>query len=275
MAAPARGGAPSRIRLKELGDKNLVRSLPARFVGGPSGWSAFVDVHTPTGSVRTFRGDSGQKRNALEAACAAVLEWYDAQPPPAAAPAVVPPIGATMRSVVPRLLALQDAWEWKAHRLRDDDVAPPLQPPLQPAVKHERELPSPPPLLATEQPPRASSAPLPSLSPAASAASAAAMASAVPPKRQKTTADEVACEVKVLTYNVLSDSLAKSAWFSHRSTTELSWATRSAVIKKQIAAIDADVVCLQEVQAVHGPERIKGARTHILACIAAACLTQR
>jgi len=255
-AAPARGGAPSRIRLKELGDKNLVRSLPARFVGGPSGWSAFVDVHSPSGGVRTFRGDSGQKRNALEAACAAVLEWYDAQPPPAAVPAVIGPV---MRTVVPRLLALQDAWEWKAHRLRDDDAAPPPQlPPLQRPIS---ELPSPPAPVASvaDQPPRSSSAPLPSLSPAAGAAAATATI-----KRLKPAADDdAAFEVKVLTYNVLSDSLAKSAWFSHRSATELSWATRSAVIKKQITAVDADVVCLQEVQAVHGPERIKGARAHI------------
>ena len=57
--------------------------------------------------------------------------------------------------------------------------------------------------------------------------------------------------VKLLNWNVLADIYATEQQFEYCPGWALSWDYRKHLILKQIAAIDADVVCLQEVQSDH------------------------
>lgn len=53
--------------------------------------------------------------------------------------------------------------------------------------------------------------------------------------------------LRILQYNVLAESYAPNAWLPHVPPHILSWKARSWAVLRHIAAFDADVVCLQEI----------------------------
>jgi len=53
-------------------------------------------------------------------------------------------------------------------------------------------------------------------------------------------------QIKVLSYNVLSQSLMRRELFPYASETALKWKQRSELLLREIALYDADIVCLQE-----------------------------
>ena len=61
-------------------------------------------------------------------------------------------------------------------------------------------------------------------------------------------AADTAADFKLLTFNVLADSLCRPAWFPYASPEALAWPARSRRIQQLVREHDADVICLQEIQ---------------------------
>lgn len=75
------------------------------------------------------------------------------------------------------------------------------------------------------------------------------MANYVRPMLNLHTATEVVGKrtFTVMSYNVLAQGMINREWYQSCSGTSLRWNTRKANLTKEIAQIDADIVCLQEV----------------------------
>lgn len=69
-------------------------------------------------------------------------------------------------------------------------------------------------------------------------------------------------QVRVVSYNVLADHLCRPSWFPYRDKADLEWDVRKQSLKETILGLDADILCLQEVQTFLGPRRLQAADNH-------------
>ncbi len=56
-------------------------------------------------------------------------------------------------------------------------------------------------------------------------------------------------ELKVVSYNILANSYIKLEWYTRSSPEALKWENRRNLLAKKITKINADIICLQEVEA--------------------------